>query len=181
MARCLGFVVLSALAIGCHGGDLAHVAPLEEVAPGSQGSPFTGVAGRFEALSPDAQRAIESSRLPILLPENPALLASVLVTTGPHFVAWAAQGDGVHVSLHGTDHRWRVGTEAPPAPEPDQVRGMRAVVSQNEGIQTATWDEGGVAWALDLECAQAYRDARCAEPSYVRALAETLQRFTSAG
>ena len=32
-----------------------------------------------------------------------------------------------------------------------------------EGIRTATWDEGGFAWALDVECEDVYHDARCAD------------------
>jgi len=177
MKRWLGLLVLSASAVGCGSTEIAYVAPLEEVVPTR--SPEV-VTDRLTALPAEARRAVEASRLPILLPEDPSLLASAIVTSGAHFIAWSAEGDDVHVSLQGTDFRWRVGTEPAPLPGTDQVRGRIAVVSENEGIQTATWDEDGVAWALDVECAEVYDDARCTEQSYVRALAETLQGFGGA-
>lgn len=177
MNRWLGLLVLSASAVGCGNTEIAYVAPLEEVVPTRS---TDVVVDRLAALPGEARRSIGASRLPILLPEDPALLASTIVTSGAHFVAWSAEGDGLHISLHGTDYRWRVGTDAAPPPGTDQVRGRLAVVSENEGIQTATWDEDGLAWALDVECEQVYDDARCTEQSYVRALAETLQGFGGA-
>lgn len=164
-------VALPCLLAGCQVElDAPATAALDEI----EGSPPTAVvAGRVASLQPDARAALEASRLPVLLPADEALLATAVVTSGPHFVAWGADGDGIHVSLHGTDHRWAVG-DPPAEPPPDSVRGRRAYVTVNEGIQMASWTESGVAWALDVECDAVDRDDRCASDAYVRELAETL-------
>ena len=153
-------------AVGTSAAELGEVEP-EEPAP--------VLLDRVASLRPASRATLEQSRLPVLLPADEDLLATAVVTTGSHFVAWGADGDGVHVSLHGTDHQWAVG-EGPPEPPVDSVRGHRAYVSVNEGIHVATWTEAGVMWALDVECDAVLEDDRCADDAYVRSLAESLER-----
>lgn len=166
--------VVAVVLAGCGRAEVAEPSSvaLDEVAPATE----TAVApDRLASLGPDARAAALEARLPVLLPADEELLATAVVTSGPHFVAWGADGDGVHVSLHGTDYQWVIG-DAPPEPPTDSVRSRRAYVTQNEGIQMASWIEDGVAWALDVECDAVERDARCASDTYVRELAESLAR-----
>ncbi|MEZ4337326.1 MAG: hypothetical protein R3B82_11950 [Sandaracinaceae bacterium] len=174
MRPTLRLVLFATLLAGCGRVDGAEprTAALDEVAPGPE---TVVVTDRVAMLGPDARAALDESRLPVLLPADEDLLATAVVTSGPHFVAWGADGEGVHVSLHGTDYQWAIG-DAPPEPPIDQVRSRRAYVSMNEGIQMASWIEDGVAWALDVECDAVERDARCASDTYVRELAESLER-----
>lgn len=165
-------LVFAALSVGCSVEAASEVSTSLDEVEADQAAPV--LVDRVALLSADARDALDASPHALLLPDDPTLLASTVVMSGPHFVAWAARDDGVAIALHGTDFRWTVGNDAPPPPPTDQVRGQLAEVSQNEGIRTATWDEGGFAWALDVECEDVYHDARCADDAYVRALAERL-------
>ena len=171
----LGWVLVLVALAGCSTEDPAWAsADLDEVAAAPSTAPV--LTDRVARLDPESRATVEASRLPILLPADEALLDTAVVTSGPHFIAWGGQADGVFVSVHGTDHRWTVGREEPTEmPPADLVRGRPGLVTENEGIRIATWDEGGIAWALDVECEQVERDARCADDSYVRALAESLE------
>lgn len=129
---------------------------------------------RLALLPAESAAVLRASRLPMLLPRDPALLAGAVVTAGPRFTALSAQGEGFSVSVAGTDARHELAEEMPP-PEPrDQVRGRPATFTVNDGIRTVSWDEASVAWALDVECFDVERDARCASDDYLRELAESL-------
>lgn len=131
---------------------------------------------RLAALPASSQEVVSRSRLPLLVPRDPALLSTAIVTAGPRWIALSASGEGFTVALHGTNQApFEIAEETPPSAPNDTVRGAPAVVSQNDGIRTATWDEAGMAWALDVECYDVEQDAHCADDAYLRSLAEQLE------
>lgn len=163
----LGLVAL----IGCGEPDAASTgASLGETRVGAVRD------ARLRALPASAQEVVSRSRLPLLVPRDPQLLSTAVVTAGPRWIALSAAGEGFTVALHGTNQApFEIAEETPPASPNDTVRGAPAVVSENDGIRTATWDEAGMAWALDVECHDVEQDARCADDTYLRSLAEQLE------
>ena len=112
--------------------------------------------------------------------ELPAPYAEVAVrTAGEHFRASSARRDGLTISLHATDLSHPVLTDdelgrLPPATH--EVRGVPARVLSNEGIRSVAWAEGGLDYALEVECARPLDDARCTEDAFVLELAASLVR-----
>lgn len=165
------------LALGCQSYEMAPPQALDEVETPERGTPIH--VDRRALLPETSQQELDASRLPLLLPGDRTLLERAIVMSGPHFASWSADFDGITVSLHGTDFRWQVTIPSPPPPSTDQVRGHRARVTLNEGIRAVAWDEAGVSWMLDVECAE-LADARCVDDDYVRAIAESLARVGGA-
>lgn len=171
MSRAVILLALSLAACG-EAAPRASEGALNETSPG----PTVPVLEhpRLALLPAESAAVLRASRLPMLLPSDPALLERAIVTAGPRFAALSAQGEGFSVSIAGTDARHELAEELPP-PEPrDQVRGRPATFTVNDGIRTASWDEASVAWALDVECFEVESDARCASDDYLRELAEGL-------
>lgn len=166
-------VAIAMVFLAACGGDVATApSELNETAPGLA-QPIEHP--RLALLPAASQDVLQSSRLPILLPRDPALLASAIVTAGPSFTALSAQGEGFSVSIAGTDRRHEIAEETPPPDPTDQVRGQPATFTVNDGIRTVTWDEASVAWAVDVECFDVESDARCTSDDYLRSLAESLE------
>lgn len=119
-----------------------------------------------------AREELGRSPVPALVVDEPKLLASAVITTGPHWYALSARDGGLTVSLHGTRlaHQHR---EIPAAKGRDAVRGRPAFFTENEGVVSASWVEDGVAYALDLECHER-DDARCRGTAHLAKIAEQL-------
>jgi hypothetical protein len=60
------------------------------------------------------------------------------------------------------------------------VHGQRAHIARNEEIVTTTWVEGGVYYAVDVECSKSGVDERCSRDTFVRAVADGLVRLGGA-
>lgn len=121
---------------------------------------------------PGAEREkVAASTVPVLLPRSVPLTFAKLVVERT-YTALHDPLPGVTLSLHASRiaHHY---DDIPATPGPHPMRGTSGYVSMNEGIWTATWIEQGVAYALDVECAQA-GDARCADEGYLMSLVETL-------
>lgn len=132
-------------------------------------------------LSEDARAAVRSSKLPVLAPRRATLAAPAKVVARPNFTALAIRGqgddDGLTVSLSATrvSQRYELAPTDLGAARPHQVRnGKPAWVLQNEGIWSVTWEEHGVSYVLELECATAGADLRCQSEREVLRLAEEL-------
>lgn len=131
-----------------------------------------------DVMRPASRAALDATTVPLLLPDDLALAATAVVTSGERWVAASiAQGDHT-IAIHATRE-----TMAPPQDPPahrSRLRGVPATVSANEGVRVATWMEGGVAYMIDVECTRPAEDARCTEEGFVRALAERLVRVEAA-
>lgn len=131
-----------------------------------------------DVMRPSSRAAVDATTVPLLLPDDLALAATALVTSGERWVAASIpQGDHT-IAIHATREAM-----APPADAPvhrDRLRGVPATVSSNEGVRVATWMEGGVAYIIDVECSRPSEDPRCTQEGFVRALAERLVRVEAA-
>lgn len=109
----------------------------------------------------------------ILVPRDPSLRSSMLVTSGPEWVAFSAQVDGATVSLHGV-RKVHDRNPALAKTHTEQVRGVPATAGDHEAIKFVIWSERGIAWSLEVECAL-FTDPRCMDTAYVLELADGLR------
>jgi hypothetical protein len=135
----------------------------------------------YASLDPESRAAVDRSPVPVLLlPERFAADAHVMA--GPRWLAIAYSKEGLTLSLHATDHA------APALSEEElqriprathEVRGVAARTTVNDGIRAVTWEHEGVAYSLEVECADVLEDSRCAAPTFALALADELVALPS--
>lgn len=124
------------------------------------------------ALSAEAREAVDRSPVPVLVVNRAAFLSASKVIAETNYYALSTQADGVTVSVqasriaHKYDH-------IPPQQGPARVRGIPAFVTENEKIWSATWEEYGLGYSIDVECAK-LPDPRCDNDRFVLELAESL-------
>jgi hypothetical protein len=124
-------------------------------------------------LSPAARVAVARAPVPVLVPRAAPIASRAKIVSEAAFYALSTSDDaGVTIALHASRVAYHQPDLAPMAGNAT-LRGVRGFVSVNEGIRTASWVENGVAYALDVECADP-SDARCADEAYVVALAGSL-------
>lgn len=116
---------------------------------------------------------VDQAPVAVLLPRTLNLDNARLVTKTT-YSALSVPGDGYHVALHSARvaHDFPLPAGAAGAAKP--MRGTTGYTTANEGIRTASWIEGDVAHALDLECADP-TDARCADDTLLLSLVESLE------
>jgi hypothetical protein len=142
--------------------------------------PAAKVDARAFAALGDAKRATElvaRSPVPVLAPTSVTLERPTFVV-GAEYYALTGRVSGTTIAIQGTRaaHRYEgIG----PIPGDRTLRGMRGFVSINEGIRTTSWMEGGVAYSVDIECADP-NDARCASETFALDVVEHLG-FAGAG
>lgn len=128
-------------------------------------------------MRPEERAEIDSVTLPVLLPNDPALLASANVTSGPDWYAASMRGDGVRVMVHGTNRSVSQPSLANDVPPDRRPAPGEATVSRMDGIVHAAFVQFGAAYTVDVEC-EPPTDARCTDDAYVNGL---LERFGFAG
>ena len=145
---------------------------------GSPGSPSPRGRALRDVMRPESRAAVDATTVPLLLPDDLALAATAVVTSGERWVAASiAQGDHT-LAIHATRETMAAPTDPPV--HRGRLRGVPATVSSNEGVRVATWMEGGVAYMIDVECTRPSEDPRCTQEGFIRALAERLVRVESA-
>lgn len=123
----------------------------------------------------EIRASIARSPVPVLAPKDLRLTAPTLVVEGEYF-ALTGRFEGSTISLQGTRAAHRYEGVDPAAGNREIIRGaspMRAFVSVNEGIRTASWIESGVAYSVDVECADP-REARCQGDDFLLAVVAQL-------
>jgi hypothetical protein len=127
-------------------------------------------------LPSDSRLALAQSPFRMLL--LPAEYASgSRVMTDTHWAAVSYQGGGLSISIHATNvwHDGASDEELAALPRTTgAVHGHPAWETENEGIQSISWNEHDVAFALEVECADPEGDPRCADAALVRDLAGRL-------
>ena len=131
-----------------------------------------------EALPDDARAAIRLAPLPVLVVNRPGLLAASKLMVHRHWVALASQHDGVSVSISGKRIKHRY-PHLPSATGNVRVRGLPAFVTANEQIWSASWQQYGVTYTIDVEC-NTLPDLRCDDGRFVVELSESLVHVGSA-
>lgn len=112
------------------------------------------IAALRERLSESLLTAIDRSPVPVLAPGDPRWLARARVFTGgaqsPGY-SLAATYEGQQLSVQAS----RVATLLPHVGRhrgKHRIRGVDGFLGENEGVQTASWIEFGVAYSAELEC-----------------------------
>jgi hypothetical protein len=114
-----------------------------------------------------AQAALRDIELPVLLPTEPALLASVVVTRGSGWYGAAMRQGDVGVYVHGSNV---VAPVPKMAPQPEaEVR-----IERSEAMVAASLRRFGAAYRIEVSCAAPAQDARCNRDDYVLALVSGL-------
>jgi hypothetical protein len=132
-------------------------------------------------LSPEAQRVVARSPVPALVVDEDGMAGAATLMAKQEWYAMSTRGEGVTVSLHATKRAHRYPHIAPAEPTGKwQVRGRNARVMENERIWSVAWEEGGVAYSLEVECAR-LPDPRCEDDTYVMQLARQLAFVGGAG
>jgi len=126
-----------------------------------------------ERLSAQARTSVDDAPVPVLLPSAPDLVESAVVTSGAHWTAVSMQAEGLNVSLQ-ISGQAKIYPHIKPVPATHSVRGLDGFVTRNEGIWVASWIEHGVAYDLELECAD-QEAAACADREALMNFAESLQ------
>lgn len=137
-----------------------------------QRSPALVDRALYARLSKDAQRAVDEAPVPVLVPSLAVGIEDAVVMSRESYYAFFQRDAERTLSLSAT----RVAYQYPhvaPAKGATRLRGFDGFVSKNEGIRTARWVEDGIAYALDVECADT-NDSLCVDEAFIRGLVEGL-------
>lgn len=125
--------------------------------------------------SPAQRAALRATQVPVLWPEEPALLEAALATAEGDWYSLSAQRDGVTVVVQGD----RVATVDPDMRPAGWVTPtwQAPLLGRNEGIVEATFVAWGASYAVSIECSDPSGDRRCTEDAAVLALIAQLRRW----
>ncbi len=167
------------LAVGCSAGDApaARTEALETVGGGSDPAAeevLEPAHAQLPGWVPAALHAsVGASRLPVMLPEDPELLAHAQVLSQDRWVSARIETPTFIAVIFGTDAH-----HEPPrgasfrVPDRDRtIRGEPGYAYENEGLYYAQWNEGDIAWDVELDCL----GVACAGVERATDLAESLQ------
>lgn len=132
-----------------------------------------------EALGSQNLSVVDTAPVPALAPANAAWLDDATVTAGEHFYALSAQLRGQTLYIQGSNQA-RVYPSIRGATPTEPLRSTLGFVSQNEGIWTADFIENGVAYTVELECADVEMVA-CRDDVTLRDIADALVLVGGAG
>ncbi|TXD32940.1 hypothetical protein FRC96_16320 [Lujinxingia vulgaris] len=140
--------------------------------------PDREAADRAERLSPDRVSAevlkrAASSPVPVLLPDDDALLATLQLTTGPTWYGASMRGEDFGVVIHGTNAQHSVPGSG--LKEKPDAQAGRPVLSRTHAIVTVSFESFDVAYALDIDCQDPMNNPRCAEDAFAWELVEGLK------
>lgn len=123
-------------------------------------------------LPEDARAEILRAGVPVLVVNEARLLAGTTIATGPSWVEATIRDGACTIAIHAT-RLSRPLTGDPPSDLSATVRGRPAFLTSRDGLVAASWVEDGVAYALDLTCADRF-DARCRTDAHLLDLAAQL-------
>ncbi|MCB9705594.1 MAG: hypothetical protein H6711_27245 [Myxococcales bacterium] len=109
----------------------------------------------LDMLDADSRRVAERATAPVLVPTGPWLAGLRLIDLGEHGHSLRARHQRSKVILQASRIA-RHHPELPPrGPGNQRIRGVDGLVTENEGIRSASWIENGTAYTADLECGDA--------------------------
>jgi len=123
-------------------------------------------------LSETQRQAIQTSPVPVLLPDSNPLLSTALISTGDYFYAASMDDEDVTVVVSGASRVVRI----PGAPEPPAFGDHELTLTRNEGIVELSFKSYGVYYDVTVECFQPFTDPRCTQDAYLLDLADGLMR-----
>ncbi len=120
------------------------------------------------AALPVAQRTkLDAIRMPVLVPNDAALLATAVVTHNGDWYATTTKGDDVTVYIRGSRAAYTV-------PGMEEVVMPEVMISRTHGIVTATFQRFGASYNLDVECLGPMEDPRCVDDDYIESVVDGL-------
>ena len=130
-------------------------------------------ARAFAALGEPTRAAELAGRspVPVLAPTNVTFERPTFVV-GAEYYALTGRVAGATVAIQGTRAARRHEDIAPITGD-RLLRGARGFVSVNESIRTTSWIENGVAYSVDIECADP-TDKRCVDETFALDIVEHL-------
>lgn len=125
-----------------------------------------------EVAGEKAAANLSQAEIPALVPARAELLQEATVTGGETWYAVSMQGEGVTVYVSGNNKEVVV----PGLEIAEKYPGIQDDfrVSRAEGIASLTFNAFGVAYLVEVECAEPASDARCTGDDYVISLANDL-------
>jgi hypothetical protein len=111
------------------------------------------------------------SPIPVLLPDDDALLATAQITAGPTWYAVSMQATDHTVSIHGTNAVHELpgmGQKEEPSDPPDGP-----VLSRTHGIVHVAFQAFGAAYSLDIDCQDPLENPHCTDDDYALSLVES--------
>ncbi|MGM0556568.1 MAG: hypothetical protein ACQEVA_09355 [Myxococcota bacterium] len=121
------------------------------------------------ALGEDQRETLERAEVPVLLPDNDALLESATYTAQDDWYAAAMEGDGVSVYVSGTREEF-----VHPSIDARKIDEQEPRITQNELIMTMAFKRWGAAYTVEVECARPSEDSRCEDEGYIREVGRSL-------
>lgn len=120
----------------------------------------------------DARSQLSRSPVPVLAPNaDLAIERPTVIVEGEYYVI-TVRNHGATISIQGTRAAHRYEGVAP-HPGNKSLRKGSGFVTVNEGIRSASFIENGVAYTVDVECAE-HTDARCTSEAFVTELTNQL-------
>lgn len=124
-----------------------------------------------DVLSEEASQKVQGLGLPVLLPADASLASTANLVTGENWYTASMQHDGITVVIHGSTAAHNIDLKVPP----ETLELMRNfTVYRTHEIVTLTFNMYGVAFGLDIECANPTQDDRCNKDETILQMAESL-------
>lgn len=114
---------------------------------------------------------LNAATLPVLLPQNDHLLASVALSTGELWYGADMNADGIHVYIHGSRGAFPIDLKLSAE---QRANLQNFTVYRSHEIVTLAFQMYGAAYRIDVECDQPTNDARCNQDTFVTEMAESL-------
>lgn len=124
-----------------------------------------------DLLSSEQVAKLDGIKMPVLLPNEPALLQAANIVTGEHWYSASMQANGITVVIHGSKAAHNVDLKVP---EKTLELMRNFTVYRTHEIVTLTFTMYNVAYALDIECANPVADDRCNKDETIMQMAENL-------
>ncbi len=124
-----------------------------------------------DRLSEEAAMSVERSSVPVLLPDDDALLEGVHITVGDDWYAASMSNEDHTVLFNGTRRFHQMPGSGGKKEEVDR-RPAEYSISRTHGIVTMTFEDFGVAYSVDVECKMPLENPLCTEDDYVISLVE---------
>lgn len=115
--------------------------------------------------------AVRLAPMPVLLPDDQALLESAQFSTGDFFYAASMAQDEHQVVVSANN---RVIASLAETPEPPNYGDHERSITREEGIVTMSFKAFGTYYSVDVECFRPGSDPRCTQDSYVLEIADGL-------
>ena len=134
-----------------------------------------GAAPRIAAdrVSPEALEVAQRSPVPVLLPDDDALLAAAILTAGETWYAASIPGDDFVIAIQGTNavHEMPGMGQKEAEESTEEPRESSApVLSRTHGIVHIAFQEFGVSYTISIDGERPLENPRCAEDGFLLSL-----------